>query len=87
MINAKMWLVVKPTVGLPLIIGGAAVAAVVVHLGILLNTTWFPAYWQNGGRSWGQRTSEVAPSVVKPVVMVERGAAKDVAIVTAHVAE
>lgn len=42
--NAKMWLVVKPTVGLPLFLGAVAVGSFAVHLSILRNTTWLPAY-------------------------------------------
>jgi light-harvesting protein B-800-850 alpha chain len=44
--QGKIWTVVKPTVGLPLIIGGAAVTALLVHYAILSHTTWFSSYWQ-----------------------------------------
>ena len=57
MIHSKMWLVVKPTVGIPLMLGSVAVAALAVHTAILLNTTWYPAYMQGGSR--GARTSEI----------------------------
>jgi light-harvesting protein B-800-850 alpha chain len=57
MINSKMWLVVKPTVGLPVFFGGVVVAALAVHTAILINTTWFPAFLQGGARA--ARTSEV----------------------------
>ena len=57
MIHSKMWLVVKPTVGIPLMLGSVAIAALTVHAAILLNTTWYPAYMQGGAR--GARTSEV----------------------------
>ncbi|NVO08191.1 MAG: light-harvesting protein, partial [Rhodoferax sp.] len=33
--QAKIWLVVKPTVGLPLFLGGVAAIAVIVHLAVL----------------------------------------------------
>jgi light-harvesting protein B-800-850 alpha chain len=48
MIFPKVWLVVKPTVGIPLIIGGAAVSALVVHIGILTQTDYFAKYWTGG---------------------------------------
>lgn len=43
--QSRMWLVVKPTVGLPLFLGGVAVIAFTVHFAILNNTTWFPAFF------------------------------------------
>ncbi len=44
MIYGKMWLVVKPSVGVPLIIAAVAVASFSVHLAILNNTTWVKAF-------------------------------------------
>ena len=49
MINGRMWLVVKPTVGVPLIIGGVALASLAIHTAVLLNTTWYPGFYQGGG--------------------------------------
>ena len=75
MINSKMWLVVKPTVGLPLFFGGIAVAALAVHTAVLVNTTWYPAFLQGGTR--GARTSEVV--VPSPGQVAPPGAASRVA--------
>lgn len=77
MINSKMWLVVKPTVGLPLFFIGVVVAALSVHLALLLNTTWFAAYWQ-GSSARPARTSELvvppgASQVVLPAEAVQGG--------------
>jgi light-harvesting protein B-800-850 alpha chain len=33
--NAKMWLVVKPTVGVPLFLGAVAIGSFAVHVGVL----------------------------------------------------
>ena len=49
--QARIWLVVKPTVGLPLFLGTVLVIALLVHYSILSHTTWFPAYWNGGARS------------------------------------
>ncbi|MGL4234542.1 light-harvesting protein [Tabrizicola sp.] len=38
--NAKMWLVVKPTVGIPLFLAGVAIGSFAVHVAVLSNTTW-----------------------------------------------
>jgi light-harvesting protein B-800-850 alpha chain len=43
--QGKIWCVVNPTVGLPLLLGSVTVIALLVHLMLILNTTWFPAYW------------------------------------------
>lgn len=54
--QGKIWLVVKPSVGLPLFLGSVAVIALLVHASLALKTDWFGTYW-NGGK-------------VKPVAMV-----------------
>lgn len=38
--NAKMWLVVKPTVGVPLVLSAVAVGSFAVHVAVLTNTSW-----------------------------------------------
>lgn len=43
--QGRIWCVVKPTVGLPLLLGAVAVIALTVHFAILTNTTWFAQYW------------------------------------------
>lgn len=42
--NAKMWLVVKPTVGIPLFLGAVAVGSFAVHLAVLSKTNWYENY-------------------------------------------
>lgn len=44
--NAKIWLVVKPTVGLPLVLGAVATTSLFVHYNLLKTTTWLPTYYQ-----------------------------------------
>jgi light-harvesting protein B-800-850 alpha chain len=46
--QARIWLVVPPSVGLPLFLGSVTVIALLVHATIVTHTTWFPAYWQGG---------------------------------------
>ncbi|MEM1142303.1 MAG: light-harvesting protein [Pseudomonadota bacterium] len=43
--NGKMWTVVNPTVGIPLLLGGVAAVSLTVHFAVLNNTTWFPAFF------------------------------------------
>ncbi|MFN6954048.1 MAG: light-harvesting protein [Acetobacteraceae bacterium] len=49
--NGRIWCVVKPTVGLPLFLGGVAVIALTVHASVLSNTTWFSDYWKGSSRT------------------------------------
>ena len=44
--QGRIWTVVKPTVGLPLLLGSVAVTAILVHFAILSHTTWFGGYWE-----------------------------------------
>jgi len=55
--QAKIWLVVKPTVGLPLFLGTVALMSFYIHTMVLNHTTWYPAF-QNGGKG---RVAAVAP--------------------------
>jgi light-harvesting protein B-800-850 alpha chain len=51
MIYGKMWTVVRPTVGIPLIIGAVAVGSFSVHLAILTHTTWVSAFLEGGAKT------------------------------------
>jgi light-harvesting protein B-800-850 alpha chain len=43
--QARIWLVVKPTVGLPLFLGSVTIIALLVHFELIAHTTWFSSYW------------------------------------------
>ena len=49
--QARIWLVGKPTVGLPLFLGTVLIIALLVHWSILTHTTWYPAYWNGGAKT------------------------------------
>ena len=38
--NSKIWLVVKPTVGIPIFLSAVAIGSFAVHVAVLSNTTW-----------------------------------------------
>lgn len=44
--NAKMWLVVSPTVGVPLFLGAVAVGSFSVHMQVVKNTSWVSDFLQ-----------------------------------------
>jgi light-harvesting protein B-800-850 alpha chain len=56
--NAKMWLVVKPTVGVPLFLGAVAVGSFAVHVAVLSNTTWVADFLS--GSSAGGETAALS---------------------------
>ncbi len=58
--QAKIWLVVKPEVGLMWLLGSVALIAVLVHAFLVGHTKWLPAYWQ-GGKAKVAITQPVAP--------------------------
>lgn len=46
--QGRIWCVVKPTVGLPLFLGGVLTISLLIHYSVLSNTTWLPAFLQGG---------------------------------------
>lgn len=48
--QGKIWTVVHPTVGLPLLLGSVAITALIVHAEVLAHTTWFSGYWQGASK-------------------------------------
>lgn len=48
--QGRIWCVVKPTVGLPLFLGGVATISLLVHASVMTNTNWMARYWQGGER-------------------------------------
>jgi light-harvesting protein B-800-850 alpha chain len=44
MIYGKIWCVVKPSVGVPILLAAVAIGSFSVHLAILTNTTWVKAF-------------------------------------------
>ena len=46
--QARMWLVVKPSIGLPLFLGSVALISLLIHSAVLNHTTWLAKFF-NGG--------------------------------------
>ncbi len=44
--NAKMWLVVSPSVGVPIFLGAVAVGSFSVHMQVVKNTSWVSDFLQ-----------------------------------------
>ena len=61
MIYGKLWLVVKPTVGIPLFLGAVAVSSFAVHYMLLTHTTWLKKYY-NGSAPAAAAMIETTPT-------------------------
>lgn len=64
--NANMWLVVQPTVGIPLFLGGVAVGSFAVHVAVLTNTGWVSDFLS--GRDLGTTAALQSPEATAQVV-------------------
>ena len=73
--NAKMWLVVKPTVGIPLFLTGVAVGSFAVHVAVLTNTGWVSDFLQGEelGTSMAAAEIEADPNVAKASYVMPDG--------------
>ena len=66
----EIWLVVKPTVGLPLFLGSVAITALLVHYSILSHTTWFSAYWEGNAKPKVEAVAAAPAPVAAPMAAV-----------------
>lgn len=72
--NAKMWLVVKPTVGVPLFLSAVAVGSFAVHVAVLSNTTWVADFLSGKALGTGMASAEqVLPEQTAKVAYVPGG--------------
>ena len=72
--NAKMWLVVKPTVGIPLFLGAVAVSSFAVHYMLLTHTTWLPKYLEGGMKKTAMIAAPEALAAAPPTTLVATAA-------------
>jgi light-harvesting protein B-800-850 alpha chain len=60
--QGRIWCVVHPTVGLPLLLGSVALTSLAVHTAVMTHTTWMSNYWQ------GSHPAKVADATGKAVL-------------------
>ncbi len=69
MIYGKVWLHVKPSVGIPLFLGAVAVTSFAVHVALVTQTTWLKRYLNGWNASkTAQIEQDVAQATVPPPV-------------------
>ena len=54
--QGRIWTVVSPNHGLPLLIGSVALTSLIVHYTLLSHTSWFGAYWNGGFKKTAMST-------------------------------
>ena len=59
--NSKIWLVVNPTVGVPLFLSAVAVGSFAVHVAVLSNTSWVSDFLSGNEMGSGEEASLVTP--------------------------
>ncbi len=74
MIYGKIWCVVKPSVGIPLMLGTVAVSSFAVHYALLSHTTWLPKYYEGGAKA--VKAAAVTTEKSTTVALVEQSTAK-----------
>ena len=62
--NAKLWLVVRPTVGIPIFLGAVAVGSFAVHVAVVTNTTWVGDFLS--GNEMGSTKTAAIESTIQP---------------------
>jgi light-harvesting protein B-800-850 alpha chain len=71
MIYGKIWLHVKPSVGIPLFLGAVAVASFSVHVALVTNTTWVKRFLNGwNATKTAQVEQDVAQANVPPPTVV-----------------
>ncbi len=58
--NAKMWLVVSPSVGVPIFLGAVAVGSFSVHMQVVKNTSWVSDFLQGVPMGTGDQQAAAA---------------------------
>jgi light-harvesting protein B-800-850 alpha chain len=70
MIYGKLWLVVKPTVGIPLFLGAVAVSSFLVHYMLLSHTTWVPRFLNGSGVKAASVEAPATTAAAAPTTLV-----------------
>ena len=74
MIYGKLWLVVRPTVGIPLFLSAVAVSSFAVHYMLLTHTTWLKKYY-NGSDKVALIESTTPTAAAPPTLVAGTAAA------------
>jgi len=84
--NAKMWLVVSPSVGVPVFLGAVAVGSFAVHVAVLSNTSWVSDFLSGqelgtGDQSAALQTAPEAKTAKVSYVFDKAGGEKEITVI------
>ena len=82
--QGKIWLVVKPTVGLPAFLGGVTVIALCVHAAVLSNAGWYKQYYNGKAAPKTAAVTQPAEQGAPVVAPVAAAPAADTSVVLAQ---
>ncbi len=82
--NSKIWLVVKPTVGVPIFLSAVAVGSFAVHVAVLSNTTWVSDFLSGNELGSSSAALETEQTILPASADVEGGTMYLDASATAH---
>jgi light-harvesting protein B-800-850 alpha chain len=68
--QGRIWCVVSPNVGLPLLLGSVAATSLIVHACVMTHTTWMGAYWSG---SWRNKTASIETTAPKVAAVTPQG--------------
>lgn len=68
--NAKLWLVVKPSVGLPVFLGAVAIGSFAVHVAVVTQAGWYSDYLNDRELGAGQAAAVVSEAPAVPASYV-----------------
>lgn len=73
--NAKIWLVVNPTVGIPLFLGAVALTSFTMHVNLVKNASWLSGYYAGdlNGAAVASLATEEADALVAPASFTAQG--------------
>ncbi len=71
--NSKIWLVVNPTVGIPIFLGAVAIGSFSVHLQVVNNSTWVDDFLQGNEMGSSSASLELEENVQTASTTLENG--------------
>lgn len=69
--QGRIWCVVSPNVGLPLLLGSVTALSLIVHGAVMSHTSWMSSYWQGGSKA---KTAENVKGTAGVAMVTPQGA-------------
>lgn len=77
MIYGKLWCVVKPSTGIPLLLGAVAVSSFLVHYALLTHTSWLVKYYNGSAAVTAAADNSTTVTAAAPPAALAPPAAKN----------